>query len=89
MEQDSFEVDLDNGDDWFQSLEDELNEINFPDPNSELALETQTDLTPDNFFDDSLESEVDLFTDNQEFASFDDIEFISSENHADLSETKA
>jgi two-component system, chemotaxis family, sensor histidine kinase and response regulator PixL len=104
MEEDPFEADFDNADDWFQSLEDELNEIKFPDPNSELALEaqidltpnpnselaleSQIDLTPDNFFNDSLEGELDLFADNQEFDRFDDVEFISSDNHADLGETK-
>jgi two-component system, chemotaxis family, sensor histidine kinase and response regulator PixL len=89
MEETAFEADFDNADDWFQSLEDELNEIKFPDLNSELALEAKIDLTPNNFFDDSEEGELDLFADNQEFDRFDDIEFISSDNHADLAETKA
>jgi chemotaxis family two-component system sensor histidine kinase/response regulator PixL len=88
MEEDPFESDFDNADDWFQSLEDELNEINFPDPNSKLELETQTDLTSDNFFNASEEGELDLFAYNQEFDRFDDVEFISSENHTDLLETK-
>lgn len=38
-------MDFDNADYWFQSLEDELNEIRLPDPNSQLELEAQTDLT--------------------------------------------
>jgi hypothetical protein len=74
-----FEVDFDNADYWFQSLEDELNEIRLPDPNSQLELEAQTDLTLNNFFDYSPDAELDLFTDNQEFDGFDDIELVRNE----------
>lgn len=82
-----FESDFDSADDWFLSLEEELNEIKFPDPNSALQLETQTDLTSDNFFNDSPEAELNLFADNQEFDRFDDIELISSGIYFDSSET--
>ncbi len=87
MEEAPFEADFDNADDLFQSLEEELNEIKFSDPNSELEQETQTDLTSDNFFDNS--PKLDLFVDRQEFDRFDDIELIRSGNHTDLLETKA
>ena len=82
-----FEVDFDNADYWFQSLEDELNEIRLPDPNSQLELEAQTDLTLNNFFDYSPDAELDLFTDNQEFDGFDDIELVSTEINLESSET--
>jgi two-component system, chemotaxis family, sensor histidine kinase and response regulator PixL len=83
-EEDPFEADFDNADDWFQSLEQELNEIKFPDPNSEL--EAQIDSTSDTFFDDAPADGLDLFANTQKLDYFDDIPLISSEINLESSE---
>ncbi|OYQ66861.1 hypothetical protein B9G53_03225 [Pseudanabaena sp. SR411] len=66
-EENPFEEEFDNADDWFLSLEQELNEIKFPDPLSDPPKEaqskiqinthskTQEDLISDSFADDFLE----------------------------------
>lgn len=92
LEPSPFEVEeFDNADDWFLSLENELNEIKFPEPqldiNPEAQLKTQKELVSDNFFlEPDLEADLDIFAANQEFERLDDISEINAINSELLKE---
>ena len=92
-EESPFEMEFDNADDWFLSLEQELSETKFPDSQSEPQTETQSKIqinTPEDLISESLaddfleispeiniEPSLNLFADSQGLASFDDIDISS------------
>ena len=68
-EEDPFEANFDD-DDWFKALEEGLNEVVFPETNSDIQLETETD--------SSSEFNLDIFVDPPQFDCLDDIPLINS-----------
>ena len=68
-EEDPFEANFDD-DDWFRTLEEGLNEVVFPETNSDIQLESQTD--------SSSEFNLDIFVDTQQFDYLDDIPLVNS-----------
>jgi two-component system, chemotaxis family, sensor histidine kinase and response regulator PixL len=85
LEESPFEEEFDNADEWFLSLENELNDIKFPEPQPDLKpesqLKAQKELVSDNLFlETDLEADLEIFAANQEFDRLDDISEISAIN---------